>query len=208
MAVTIDLLEAGQLAIGSLYETDARRHALIDAAPPPPYSPQGLLDRLAGLGIAATTHHHEAVFTVEESQGVTALLPGAHSKNLFLKDKKGRFFLVSACKEARIDLKRLHEAVGASGRLSFGTEEQLWRHLGVRPGSVSAFAVANDGAGAVTMVLDRALLADGLVNFHPLVNTMTTSVTCEGLMQFLRASGHEPMIVTLPVPVDAEVQGG
>lgn len=174
----------------------------MDAATPPalPTSPETLLAYLDSLGIRHDTVHHEAVFTVEESESVTGGIPGGHSKNLFVKDKKGRMFLVSARKHARIDLKRLHETLGAQGRLSFCSADQMMQHLGVTPGSVCAFAVYNDKAGAVTMVLDAGLMAHERVNFHPLVNTMTTGVTREDLVRFLKATGHDPLILDLPEP--------
>lgn len=163
-------------------------------------SPQALLDRLASLGIKAETVEHEPVFTVAESRPVKARIPGAHSKNLFVKDKKGRFFLITAKDETRIDLKRTHEAIGASGRLSFGSAEQLRALLGVEPGSVTPFAVANDREGKVTMILDANLMEHERVNFHPLVNSMTTGVSRDDLIKFLRSTGHEPRILRLPEP--------
>ena len=143
-------------------------------------SPQTLLESLAALGIKTETFEHPAVFTVEQSRPVKAGIPGAHSKNLFVKDKKGRLFLITARDETAIDLKRLHAAIGASGRLSFGSAEQLWTHLGVEPGSVTPFAIANDRSGAVTMILDANLMEHELMNFHPLVNTMTTGGLARG----------------------------
>jgi Ala-tRNA(Pro) deacylase len=163
-------------------------------------SPQALLDRLAALGIAADTVEHEPVFTVAESRPVKARIPGAHSKNLFVKDKKGRLFLITAKDETPIDLKRAHEAIGASGRLSFGSADQLRDVLGVEPGSVTPFAIANDGAGQVTTILDANLMEHERVNFHPLVNSMTTGVSREDLLRFLRSTGHEPLILRLPEP--------
>jgi len=163
-------------------------------------SPQELLDRLAELGIEADTVEHAPVFTVAESRPIKARIPGAHSKNLFVKDKKGRFFLISAKDGTAIDLKRLHEAIGASGRVSFGSADQLRALLGVEPGSVTAFAVANDVDGQVTMILDANLMEHERVNFHPLVNSMTTGVSRDDLVKFLRATGHEPRILRLPEP--------
>lgn len=174
------------------------------AAPSPvpdaPATPAELLANLAWLGISVSVVTHEAAFTVEQSSAMHGDMPGAHSKNLFLKDKKGRLFLVSARQDARIDLKRLHEVIGASGRLSFGSAEQLLAALGVTPGSVTAFAVFNDRAGAVTMVLDAGLMSHELLNFHPLINTMTCGIDRDDLLRFLRSTGHEPLIVTLPEP--------
>lgn len=166
----------------------------------PRATPDELLTYLAGIGIPVTVVEHEAVFTVEESAFLRGNIPGAHSKNLFLKDKKGRYFLVSARGDARIDLKRLHEVIGASGRLSFGSAEQLLERLGVTPGSVTAFAVFNDRDAAVTMVLDAGLIASERLNFHPLINTMTCGIDREDLLKFLRSTGHDPLIVTLPEP--------
>lgn len=163
-------------------------------------SPKELLERLDALGISCETVEHEPVFTVAESKSVKESVPGAHSKNLFVKDKKGRFFLISAKHDTAIDLKRTHEILGASGRLSFGSAEQLKTMLGVEPGSVTAFAVVNDTEGKVTMVLDANLMEHERVNFHPLVNSMTTGVSREDLVKFLRATGHDPLILRLPEP--------
>jgi Ala-tRNA(Pro) deacylase len=163
-------------------------------------SPQALLDHLANLGIRAETVEHEPVFTVAESRPVKARIPGAHSKNLFVKDKRGRLFLITAKDETPIDLKRAHEAIGASGRLSFGSADQLRMVLGVEPGSVTPFAVANDKARQVTMILDANLMEHERVNFHPLVNSMTTGVSREDLLKFLRSTGHDPLILRLPEP--------
>jgi Ala-tRNA(Pro) deacylase len=156
-----------------------------------------LFDR---LGIAARTHDHPAVFTVAESRALKAAIPGLHSKNLFLKDKKDRLFLVVAEAEARIDLKRLHEPLGAAGRLSFGSAELLREVLGIEPGSVTPFALMNDVSGRVAVVLDETLMSEDPVNFHPLENTATTGVSRADLLTFLRATGHEPRVMRLPEP--------
>jgi Ala-tRNA(Pro) deacylase len=166
----------------------------------PHATPESLLAYFEELGIAAETHEHPATFTVAESAPIKAAIPGAHSKNLFVKDKKGRLFLVTAKDETRIDLKRLHEAIGASGRLSFGTADQLREFLGVEPGSVTPFAAINDRDGRVSVVLDAALMSHERVNFHPLVNTMTTGLHRDDLVKFLRTTGHEPRILALPAP--------
>ncbi len=155
---------------------------------------------LADLGIPVETARHEAVFTVEQSRHLRGIIPGGHVKNLFLKDKKGRLFLVVAEEETRIDLKRLHEAIGASGRLSFCSAETLRAVLGVEPGSVTPLSVLNDRDGLVTVVLDTVLMTHEPINVHPLVNTMTTSIAREDLLRFLRATGHEPLLVPLPAP--------
>ena len=170
------------------------------AAAAPHLGRAGLLALLDRLGIASETFDHPAVFTVGESRTLKREIPGGHSKNLFLKDKKGRLFLVVAEAEAAIDLKRLHETIGASGRLSFGSAELLGEVLGVLPGSVTPFAVANDRERRVQVGLDAGLMAHERVNFHPMENTATTGVAREDLVRFLEATGHAPRVLALPVP--------
>jgi Ala-tRNA(Pro) deacylase len=145
-------------------------------------------------GIDHATTDHEAVFRVGEGEGIKDDIPGAHTKNLFLKDAKGRLWLISAKDDTAIDLKRLHTVIG-SARLSFGAAELMEKTLGVTPGSVTAFALINDGAHDVTFVLDRRLARAERVNFHPLVNTATTGVSQAGFASFLRAVGVAPLVV-------------
>lgn len=155
-----------------------------------------LFERLAAMGIATTTLDHPAVFTVAESQALERDIAGAHTKNLFLKDAKGRLFLVVAKSDTKVDLKALPAVLGC-GRLSFGKAELLFDTLGVAPGSVTAFAVVNDVEGRVTAIVDAALLAHDVINCHPLENTATTSIGRDDLFAFLRATGHEPRVATL-----------
>lgn len=169
-----------------------------------PASPQDLFAALDSLGIAHETQHHPAVFTVEESKRLRGVLPGAHVKNLFIKDKKGRLFLISAVEDTRIDLKRVHELIGGSGRVTFGSADLLREVLGVEPGSVTPFAAINDTQGRVTVVLDARLMEHERINVHPLVNTMTTGLHRDALLAFLRSTGHEPQIVALASPEEAE----
>ncbi len=162
-----------------------------------PATREDLMDYLDSLGIAVTTVDHPPVFTVEEAQTLRGMIAGAHSKNLFLKDKKGALFLVVAREDATIDLKRLHGRIGASGRLSFGQAELLLDKLGVVPGAVTPFGLMNDKPPSVRVILEAALAAAETVNFHPLENTATTSLASADLMAFIRATGHEPEIVDL-----------
>ncbi|MDX2233033.1 MAG: prolyl-tRNA synthetase associated domain-containing protein [Hyphomonadaceae bacterium] len=155
---------------------------------------QDLFAFLDSLGVAHATHEHPPVFTVAESAGVKDAMPGGHTKNLFLKDRRGRLFLLSALAETKIDLKALAKLFHAD-RFSFGAPELLEEALGVMPGSVTAFAVLNDTLGRVTFLLDEALLAHDPVNFHPLTNDATTAVSPEGLRRFLDATGHRPVRV-------------
>lgn len=163
-----------------------------------PLSRDELLARLDELGIEATTIDHPPLFTVEDSQTLRGDIPGGHTKNLFLKDKKGRIFLVVVEEETRVDLKSLHIPLGASSRLSFGSAELLEEVLGVKPGAVTAFGPVNDTTGRVTVVLDAELMREELVNCHPLVNTSTTTLRSADLLRFLRATGHEPLVMEIP----------
>lgn len=153
-----------------------------------------LLAFLSAHGIEAVTHEHPAVFTVGEGEDIKARIPGAHTKNLFLKDAKGQLWLISAEGHARIDLKRLHTVIG-SARLSFGSPELMGETLGVTPGSVTAFGLINDRDRRVRFVLDRSLAEADRLNFHPLVNTATTTVTQEGFRAFLAALDVRPIVV-------------
>jgi Ala-tRNA(Pro) deacylase len=169
------------------------RSALSAAAPK---TRQDLFARLAELGIATRTHEHEPVFTVAESTKLERELPGAHTKNLFLKDERGALFLVVAQSATRVDLKALARTLGA-GRVSFGKAELLMEVLGVPPGSVTAFAVVNDLQRRVRVVIDAELMLHETINCHPLENTATTNIARDDLLRFIRACGHEPSIVAL-----------
>ena len=145
-------------------------------------------------GIGHATTDHAAVFRVGEGEGIKDGLPGAHTKNLFLKDAKGRLWLISAKDDTVIDLKRLHAVIG-SARLSFGAAALMEATLGVTPGSVTAFALVNDADRQVTFVLDRALADAELVNFHPLTNTATTTLSQAGFRRFLESLDVAPLVV-------------
>lgn len=124
-------------------------------------------------------------------------IAGGHTKNLFVKDKKGRVFLLVLEEDAVVDLKRVHERIGAQGRVSFGSADLLEEVWGVKPGAVTPFGAINDQAGDVRVVLDEAMMRHERLNFHPLVNTRTTGLRSADLVKFLRATGHEPLIVAL-----------
>ena len=159
-----------------------------------PATPDELFAALDRLGIAHRTVTHPPLFTVEQSQSLRGMIPGGHTKNLFLKDKKGALFLVTALEDAVIELKSLHRRLGAGGRFSFGPAELMRETLGVEPGAVTPFGAINDTAGRVTVVLDQALMAHATINAHPLVNTMTTSIGRDDLVKFLASTGHPPRI--------------
>ena len=167
----------------------------------PPVSPDELFAYLDSLGIAHQTVRHPPVFTVEEARALRGQVPGGHTKNLFLRDKKGALFLVVAPENAAIELKSLHRALGASGRFSFGSAELMRETLGVEPGSVTPFAAINDKDALVTVILDAAMMVHYLLNFHPLVNTGTTTISREGLLKFLEATGHRPRIEAVSAAV-------
>ena len=164
-------------------------------------TPEQLFAYLDGLGIEHATVSHPPLFTVEESQSLRGKIPGGHTKNLFLKDKKDALFLVTAREDASIELKSLHRRLGATGRFSFGSAALMRETLGVAPGAVTPFGAINDDAHRVTVVLDAALMEHAIVNAHPLVNTMTTSIARDDLVKFLEATGHPPRIVPIAGPL-------
>ena len=161
-----------------------------------PATPDDLFAFLDRLGIAHPTITHPPVFTVEEAKRLRGAIAGGHTKNLFLKDKRDAVFLVVALEHAAIDLKTLHHRLGAA-RFSFGAADLMRELIGVEPGAVTPFGVINDTGARVTVVLDAAMMAHATLNYHPLVNTMTTAIGREDLVTFLRATGHEPRIVAV-----------
>jgi Ala-tRNA(Pro) deacylase len=166
-----------------------------------PATPDDLFAFLDRLGIAHHTVHHSAVFTVDDARTLRGQIAGSHTKNLFLKDKRGALYLVTALEQAEIELKSLHRLLGASGRFSFGSPEQMRAMLGVEPGSVTPFGALNDTTGQVTVVLDAAMMAHPTLNFHPLLNTMTTTIGRDDLVRFLAATGHTARIEPVAGPV-------
>tara|TARA_Y100001960_G_scaffold332433_1_gene432877 strand:- start:483 stop:989 length:507 start_codon:yes stop_codon:yes gene_type:complete len=155
---------------------------------------ENLMQRLCDLNIACTTLRHPAVSTVEESKRLRGDLPGGHCKSLFLKDKKGRLYLVVALEDREINMKRLRKLLGAA-QLSFGRPELLMEVLGVIPGAVTPFGLINDNERQVHVVLDCEMMKQDLLNYHPLTNEATTSIAPNDLITFVRACGHEPQIL-------------
>jgi len=165
-----------------------------------PLRPEDLLIRLDAWGIGHETLWHEPVFTVAETKalGLDRRLPGAHVKNLFLKDKAGAFWLVTMLESRSVSVNALARAVAAP-RVSFASAEEMIATLGVEPGSATPFALVNDSARGVALVLDSALV-DGRfdrINAHPLTNRATTGVSVAGLLSFLERVGHSPRLVDL-----------
>ena len=159
--------------------------------------PEDLIAYLSSLGVETETVDHPPLFTVEDSRTLRGEIPGGHTKNLFVKDKKGRLFLLVLGEETLVDLKRVHETIGAQGRVSFGSADLLEEVWGVRPGAVTPFGAINDKGAKVSVVLDEAMMRHERLNFHPLVNTRTTGLKSADLIKFLRATGHEPLVVAL-----------
>ncbi|HEX7775357.1 MAG TPA: prolyl-tRNA synthetase associated domain-containing protein [Parvibaculum sp.] len=173
-----------------------------DALPEPKITTrEGCLAWLDGLGLAHETRLHEVVHTVEEAQAARAAwgapwTGGGHCKNLFLKDKKGALFLIVTLEDRPVKLNQLSKPLGAA-RLSFAAADLLWEVLGVRPGSVTPFALVNDRPPRVTVILDAPMLAHERLHYHPLENTATTAIARDDLLAALRATGHEPIILDL-----------
>jgi Ala-tRNA(Pro) deacylase len=170
---------------------------MVECMPNPPTAPlrpDQLFARLDALDIAHQTFSHPPVFTVAEAAALRGQLPGGHCKSLFLKDKKGGLWLAVVLEERRIDLKRLADALGAP-RFSFGKPDLLYEVLGVRPGSVTPFAIANDTEHRVTILLDKQMLEHDPLNYHPLENNRTTAIGSADLLRFIEASGHRLRII-------------
>ena len=161
-----------------------------------PLTPDQLLERLTALGIPHRTYEHPAVFTVEESVALRGKLPGVHCKSLFLKDRKDGLWLVVMLEHRRTDLKALADKLG-SPRFSFGSAELLVATLGVTPGSVTPFALANDARKSVRVVLDAEMLRENPLNYHPLINTKTTAIAPPDLLKFIADCGHDPIVLSL-----------
>jgi Ala-tRNA(Pro) deacylase len=163
----------------------------------PPATDEDLFRKLEALGIHHRTFEHAPVFTVEESQAACAHIPGGHTKNLFLKDRKDGLWLVVAREHVPVDLNALAKQLGVA-RFSFASAELLLEMLGVPPGSVTPFALINDGESCVRAVLDEGMLSLDPLNFHPLRNDRTTAIAPSGLLKFICATHHEPLIAKLP----------
>ncbi len=182
-----------------------RQENMNDQSPPGqgPKTRQMLFDYLDQLDVVHRTVDHPAIFTVEEGRDYKRNMPGGHSKNLFVKDKKGVLTLAVASSETRVDLVGLGKALGAKGRLSFGKPELMTQTLGVIPGAVTPFALFNDNAQALAqVVLDTNLLAHDPVWFHPLENTASTAVSAKDLIRFVKSCGFEPQILDLAAPLE------
>lgn len=160
-----------------------------------PKTRDDLLRFLDELGIKHSTKDHAAVFTVAESVSLRDEIPGGHTKNLFVKDKKDNFFLLTVEENAAVDLKTVHTVISAASKVSFGKPEKLMEYLGVVPGSVTAFGAINDTEKNVTFVLDADLMAHDVINCHPLSNDATTSIGSRDLVRFMEATGHAPLIL-------------
>ena len=158
----------------------------------------GLLADLASLAIPFAAHEHEAVFTVEQSSRVDAHIPGRHTKNLFLRDAGGAFWLVTVPAEARVDLKALPAATGCK-RVSFGKPDEMQRLIGIAPGSVTPLAMINARPGTITAVLDADLAVASRINVHPLRNTGTLGLAGADVLALLRHWGHAPLVAPIPV---------
>ena len=161
-----------------------------------PTSKEQLLDIFNAQGISFSLYEHDPIFTVEEGVHLKESIPGTHCRNLFLRDKKKRMFLVVAANETQIDLKKLSDLLGAA-RFSFGSADRLWDHLGITQGSVNPFCIINDTDQQVRIILDQHMMEQPLVNYHPMDNAMTVGLSPDDLLRYIRSTNHEPEIVDL-----------
>lgn len=161
-----------------------------------PTSPKQLMELLDTLKIPYQLHTHDPIFTVEEGEHLKASIPGIHCRNLFIRDKKETMFLIVAANETAVDMKKLADLLGC-GRLSFGSSDRLWRHLGIRPGSVCPFCIINDVEKKVRIILDTSMMQAHRVNYHPMDNSMTIGISPSDLIRFIEHTGHSPEILDL-----------
>ncbi len=155
---------------------------------------QELLKQLKEMDISYSLHEHEQLFTVEQAQKIYDTIPGAHIKNLFLKDDNGKFWLIVAQDHTKIELKKVAQLISAP-KLRFANEQLLMQYLGVKPGSVTPFALINDTDHKVQLVLDETIMQHAIINAHPLENDATISVSQSDFKKFLIYSKHEPIII-------------
>jgi Ala-tRNA(Pro) deacylase len=164
-----------------------------------PATPADLFERLDSLGIEVSTMGHPPVFTVEEAKALRGEIEGCHTKNLFLRNKKGRMWLLVCLEDRAINLKEVAGRLNA-GRLSFGSADRLAQYLGVIPGAVTPFAIVNDKSNSVKVAVDKAILEQGPLNFHPLDNAQTTSIGAKDFLTFLDAEGHPAQLIDFERP--------
>lgn len=163
---------------------------------PLPTTSDALLQNLQKLDVSYVLHKHAPIFTVEEGEHLKASIPGLHCRNLFLRDKKKKMFLVVAANETKIDLKKL-SSVLECGRFSFGSADRLWENLGIRQGSVNPFCIMNDTDHNVRIILDKHMMGQDIVNYHPMDNAMTIGLNPADLVRFVKSTNHDPEIVDL-----------
>ncbi len=155
-----------------------------------------LLETLDRINIKYENHEHPAVYTVEEAALHHDGIEGVHSKNLFFKDKKKQLFLVVTLSEKPIQIKEVAKKIGAKSP-SFGKPDLLAEVLGVIPGAVTPFAVINDESCRVKVILDEEMMENELLNFHPIVNTATTTINSKDLVKFMEHCQQEFEIIRL-----------
>ena len=170
-------------------------------------TPSPLKERFLALGIAVTTYAHAPVFTVNDGADVKGALTGGQTKNLFLRDKRGGFWLVTALSSTVINLRNLSDRLGCA-RFSFGHPDDLLAVLGVTPGSVTPFSLINDEKNCVQVIFDRAMMDFNVLNFHPLKNDKTTAISPAGLLSFAASCGHRPQILDFSTAVQEGVRHG
>lgn len=162
-----------------------------------PKTPEDLFELFSQLNINVTTLVHEPLFTASQGQHIKTTLPGSHNKNLFLKNKKGAYHLITMLDDKRLDLKTFSQELGC-GPLSFASDTELMSHLGIEPGHVTPFALINPSANNVNVILDKEMLVYDLLNFHPLKNHMTTTISRNDFLKFLEHLTYQPLILSLP----------
>ncbi|MGH1575031.1 prolyl-tRNA synthetase associated domain-containing protein [Methylobacterium sp. P31] len=170
------------------------------------YNADKVLSDISSDGFQTELHKHKPVQTVEEMTEECGHIDGVHTKNLFLRDNKKNFFLVTLPHDAKVDLKGLRSVLGAKGGLSFASSESLESHLGVISGAVSPLAAVNDDDCIVAVYIEQSLLGADRINIHPLSNAMTLSIRPDDLVSYLARRGRKPLSFSLPSTGPAPAQ--
>lgn len=161
-----------------------------------PTTQKDLLKILEKQEVAYKLYEHEPIFTVEQGEPLKKSIPGVHCRNLFLRDKKKRMFLITAANETKIDLKKLSSVLDC-GRLSFGSAERLWDNLGIKQGSVNPFCIMNDKQGQVRIILDKYMMEQEIMNVHPMDNAFTVGLSPLDLTRFIESTDHKAEVFDL-----------
>ena len=162
-----------------------------------PTSPHAVLKIMDSLQIHYELHEHEPVFTVAESEKIDKKINAHHTRNMFLRTKKKKNYLITLSHDTPIDLKKLDSLIEGASRFSFGSPDRLMEVLGVYPGSVTPLSAMNADPDNLSVILEKKMMEADYVAYHPLINIMTVVIKPDDLIKFLNHYGHSPIIIDM-----------